>query len=104
MQPQKGAQGKKSVIPQWVETFGDKLLHHVAILVDDIEQAAFFLEKQNVPMSGSIIGDHGADLRQIFTKPEIRKGKAFTVLELTERHCGYMGFLPPQAETLIQKK
>jgi len=34
-------------------------------------------------------------LRQIFSKPEIKNGLAFTVLELLERHNGYEGFLPP---------
>ncbi|HTL47351.1 MAG TPA: hypothetical protein VL688_04740 [Verrucomicrobiae bacterium] len=94
--------GKGSLIPEWVKTFGDKGLHHVAILVDDIESAVFYLEKQNVPFAGSIVGDRGADLRQIFSEPEQREGKPYTVLELTERHRGYAGFLPPQAEGLMQ--
>lgn len=90
-----GRRGKKSLIPEWVETFTDQIVHHVSIQVDDIEQAVFFLEKQGVPMEGSIVGDRGSDLRQIFTKPEMRKKKPFTVLELAERHRGYQGFLPP---------
>ena len=96
-QPYEGKRGKESLIPEWVKTFGDKILHHVSIQVDDIEQAVFFLEKQGVPMAGNIIGDRGSDLRQIFTKPEMKKKKAFTVLELAERHRGYQGFLPPRA-------
>jgi len=94
--------GKKSLIPEWVKTFGDKVLHHVAIQVDDIENAIFFLEKQGVPCAGEIVGAKGTDLRQIFTKPEMKGGKAFTVLELTERHRGYTGFLPPQAQGLME--
>jgi hypothetical protein len=92
-----GKRGKGCVIPEWVETFGDQLPHHVTIQVDDIEQAAFFLEKQGVPMAGNIIGDRGSDLRQIFTKPDMKKKKPFTVLELAERHRGYQGFQPPKA-------
>ena len=97
-----GARGKGSLIPQWVKNFGDQILHHVAIQVEDIEQAVFYLEKQGVPMAGSIVGDRGSDLRQIFTKPEMKKNKPFTVLELAERHRGYEGFLPPQAQGLME--
>lgn len=101
-QAYKGARGKGSLIPEWVKAFGDQVLHHIAIQVDDIENAIFYLEKQNVSMAGSIVGDRGTDLRQIFTKPDVRKGKPFTVLELAERHRGYAGFLPPQAQGLME--
>lgn len=87
---------KESEIEDWVKAFGEKIPHHISILVDDIEQAVFFLEKQGVPMSGGIIGDRGGDFRQAFTQAEMRKSKPFTVLELTERHHGYLGFLPPR--------
>ena len=97
-----GPRGKGSLIPEWVETFGDKVLHHVAIRVADIEQAIFFLEKQGTQFVGNIVGDRGSDLRQIFTKPEVKKGKPFSVIELTERHRGYTGFLPPQAQGLME--
>lgn len=89
--------GKKCVIPDWVKTFGDKTLHHVAVLVDDIEQAIFYLEKQGIHFMERIIGERGSDLRQVFTAPEIVDGKVFSVLELIERHRGYCGFLSPQA-------
>lgn len=97
-----GKRGAGSLIPDWVRSFGDKVLHHVAILVDDIERAVYFLEKQGVPFAGSIVGARGTDLRQIFTTPEMANGKAFSVLELTERHRGYAGFLPPQADGLME--
>ncbi len=97
-----GARGKGSLIPEWVRAFGDQVLHHVAIKVDDIETAIFYLEKQGVQFAGSIVGDRGTDLRQIFSKPEMKSGKSFTVLELTERHRGYKGFLPPQADGLME--
>jgi hypothetical protein len=29
-------------------------------------------------------------------------GQPFTVLELAERHRGYLGFLPPQADSLMK--
>lgn len=101
-QAYEGARGKKSLIPDWVKSFGDKILHHIAIQVDDIENAIFYLEKQGIPMTGNIVGDRGSDLRQIFTQPEVKGGKSFTVLELAERHRGYDGFLPPQAQGLME--
>ncbi|OGW80113.1 MAG: hypothetical protein A2Z83_08680 [Omnitrophica bacterium GWA2_52_8] len=93
-----GERGKKSLIPEWVRDFGDKVIHHAAILVDDIESAVFFLEKQGVPFSGTITGEKNTDLRQTFSVPEMIDGKAFSVLKLAERHRGYEGFLPPQAD------
>lgn len=97
-----GRRGQGSLIPDWVNTFGDKVLHHVAIQVDDIENAIFYLEKQAVSFTGKIVGGRGTDLRQIFTAPEMKKRKAFSVMELTERHRGYSGFLPPQADGLME--
>lgn len=101
-QATKGAKGRGSLIPDWVKGFGDKTLHHAAIRVEDIEKAVFYLEKQGVKFSGGIVGDRGTDLRQIFTQPEIKKGRAFSVVELTERHRGYQGFSPPQANRLMK--
>lgn len=97
-----GPRGKGSLIPDWVKTFGDKTLHHVAVRVEDIEQAVFYLEKQGVAFAGQIVGDRGTDLRQIFTQPEMKKAKAFSVVELTERHRGFDGFSPPQANRLME--
>lgn len=97
-----GAKGKGSLIPDWVKAFGDKTLHHVAVRVEDIEKSVFYLEKQGVKFAGGIVGDRGSDLRQIFTEPETKQGKAFSVVELTERHRGYDGFSPPQANRLME--
>ena len=101
-QAYEGARGKGALIPGWVNQFSDKVLHHVAVLVDDIETAVFYLEKQGVRFAGRIVGDKGSELRQVFTEPELQGGKPFSVLELTERRRGYTGFLPPQAEGLMQ--
>ena len=97
-----GAKGKGSLIPDWVKAFGDKTLHHIAVRVEDIEKAIFYLEKQGVRFAGEIVGDRGTDLRQIFTEPEMKKAKAFSVVELTERHRGFDGFSPPQANRLME--
>ncbi len=97
-----GERGKTSVIPPWVQAFGDKVLHHVAVQVDDIDAAIAQLKKHGIGCAGEIVGEKGSDLRQIFTQAEVRDGKPFTVLELAERHHGYAGFLPPQAAGLMK--
>lgn len=93
--------GKKSIIPEWVKTFGDQALHHVAVRIDDIETAVSALQKRGVEFSGEIVGKRGTRLRQIFTASEVRDGAAYSVLELTERN-GYDGFYPEQADSLMQ--
>lgn len=97
-----GERGAKSLIPEWVDSHGDQLFHHIAVLVENIEVAIDVLKAQGILFAGEIIGEKGSDLRQIFTQPEMKKGKVFTVLELTERHHGYQGFLPPQANGLME--
>ena len=94
--------GKTSIIPRWVEKFGDRVWHHVAVRVEDIEHAILKLKARGVVFSGEIVGAPGGPLRQIFTAPEMVDGQPFTVLELAERHRGYLGFLPPQADTLMK--
>jgi 4-hydroxyphenylpyruvate dioxygenase-like putative hemolysin len=77
-------------------------LHHVAVRVEDIEQAMRRLEAQGVAFAGRIVGERGGVLRQIFTVPEQVEGEPFSVLELTERHQGFQGFSPPQADGLMK--
>jgi hypothetical protein len=97
-----GERGQGSLIPDWVKAFGDKTLHHVAIHVEEIEKSIAALKKKGVRFAGTIAGERRTDLRQIFTQPEMKKGKAFSVVELTERHRGFDGFSPPQADKLMQ--
>jgi len=94
--------GKTCLIPDWVNQFGDRTLHHIAILVTDIEIAIQRLSTKGLEFSGTIVGERGADLRQIFSVPEQTDGQAFSVLELAERHRGFQGFSPPQANSLMQ--
>lgn len=94
--------GKTSIIPRWVEKFGDQVFHHVAVRVEDIEQAISKLKSKGVVFAGEIVGAKGGTLRQIFTAPEMVDGQPFSVLELAERHQGYQGFLPPQADSLMR--
>jgi hypothetical protein len=94
--------GKISIIPPWVQKFGDQVFHHVAVRVEDIEQAISSLKGKGVVFAGEIVGARGGMLRQIFTAPEMVDGQPFSVLELAERHQGYQGFLPPQADSLMR--
>lgn len=94
--------GKTSIIPGWVNKFGEKVFHHVAVRVEDIEQAVARLKQNGVVFAGNIVGERGGHLRQIFSSPEMVDGQPFTVLELAERHRGYLGFLPPQADSLMK--
>jgi len=94
--------GKTSIIPGWVGQFGDNLFHHLAIRVQDIERAIDRLKARGVVFAGGIVGPRGGNLRQIFTAPEMVDGHPFSVLELAERHQGYQGFLPPQADSLMK--
>ena len=97
-----GERGATSIIPGWVSQFGDRTLHHIAIQVEDIEVAIQRLSEKGVGFAGTIVGERGGDLRQIFSVPEQVDGQAFSVLELAERHCGFQGFSPPQANRLMQ--
>lgn len=97
-----GDRGKSSIIPGWVNIFGDKVFHHVAVRVEDIDKAVERLKKNGVIFAGNIVGATGGQLRQIFSSPEMVDGQPFTVLELAERHRGYLGFLPPQADSLMK--
>jgi len=97
-----GERGNDSLIPGWVEAHGDQCFHHIAVLVENIDFAIAAMKKRNIQFAANIVGEPETDLRQIFTQPEERNGKVYTVLELIERHNGYMGFLPPQANGLME--
>ena len=94
--------GRDSLIPGWVKAHGDQGFHHIAIRVEDIEVAIAAARQRGFEVTGQIVGERGSDLRQIFTQPEIKNGEVHTVLELIERHNGYPGFLPPQADGLME--
>ena len=94
--------GRTSIIPGWVNKFGDQVFHHVAVRVEDIELAMERLKTKGVVFTGQIVGARGGQLRQIFTVPEMVEGQPFSVLELAERHRGYQGFSPPQADSLMK--
>jgi hypothetical protein len=94
--------GKTSIIPGWVKHFGDRVLHHIAVRVEHIDKAVERLKRMGVVFAGNIVGNPGDHLRQVFSAPEMVNGQPFSVLELAERHRGYLGFLPPQADSLMK--
>jgi catechol 2,3-dioxygenase-like lactoylglutathione lyase family enzyme len=94
--------GRTSIILGWVRQFGDRTLHHIAVRVEDIEQAMAQLQRAGVRFAGPMVGERGGPLRQVFTVPEEVDGAAFSVVELTERHEGFLGFSPPQADGLMK--
>ena len=93
--------GEKSIIPAWVRRFGSNVLHHVAVLVTDIDKTVKWMRDIGGEFSGEVVGARGTRLRQIFTAAEVRDNAPFTVLELTERN-GYAGFYPEQANRLME--
>jgi catechol 2,3-dioxygenase-like lactoylglutathione lyase family enzyme len=94
--------GRTSIIPDWVARFGDQTLHHIAVRVENIDLAIDRLSREGVRFTGSIVGEPGGPLRQIFTAPEEVDGATFSVIELTERREGFLGFSPPQADGLMR--
>ena len=97
-----GTRGKSSVIPPWVTRFSDKVLHHIAVRVEEIESAVKRMKRRGISFAGGVVGARGTDLRQIFTAAQVRKGHPFSVVELIERHRGYNGFSPPSADALMK--
>ena len=57
-----GERGKGSIIPAWVEKFGDRHLHHVAVLVDDIDKAIAAMKENGIAFTGEIVGRHSGAL------------------------------------------
>jgi hypothetical protein len=92
-QAHEDARGEKSPIPGWVERHTDASVHHLAIVVDRLEDAVQALSEAGITFSGNIVGDADSEFRQIYVAPETRDGEPYTVLELVERHWGYTGFL-----------
>lgn len=80
---------------EWVAHFGDRKPYVMALRVDDIEEAAFRLEKQAVVFLRPPAGKRGETLREIAAAPEVRDGKNAHHLALVERHAGDQRFYSP---------
>ncbi len=100
----------KKIIKQWVNKFGDKEFHHIAIRLSEgveIETAIELLKKKGVKFPGKITGSKGTRLRQIFSEAENTDGVAYSVLELAQRNKDkngktYEGFISEQADSLMK--
>jgi hypothetical protein len=79
----------------WVAHFGDKKPYAMALHVEDIEEAAFRLEKQSVGFVRPPAGKHGETLREIAALPEVKDGKNAHYLIFVERHAGDERFYSP---------
>ena len=79
----------------WVAHFGDKKPYALALRVEDIDEAAFRLEKQAVGFLRPPAGKHGENLREITSLPEVKDGKSTHHLILVERHAGDQRFYSP---------
>jgi len=91
------ARGVGSLIPNWVKQFTDGGLHHIAIVVEDIDVAVERFKSHGVLFEDSISGRLCDPFRQIYSIPEMVDGSAFTVIEIVERRWGYTGFISPLA-------
>jgi len=78
------------------------LAHKLGVPASGVAFLLDRLKKQGVVFAGNLVGAPGGQLRQIFSAPEMVDGQPFSVLELAERHRGYQGFLPPQADSLMK--
>ena len=51
--------GRTSIIPGWVQTFGDQVFHHIAVRVEDIEHAVRQLQEKGIVFAGNVVGARG---------------------------------------------
>ncbi len=78
-----------------VREFGDKDPYVLAVRVEDVDDAAFRLEKQAVAFLRPSAGKKEDLLRQIAAAPEMRQGIPAGYLMLVERHRGDQRFYLP---------
>ncbi|MBN1688738.1 MAG: hypothetical protein JW893_06520 [Candidatus Omnitrophica bacterium] len=91
---------KQSPIPAWVDAFGEKMVHCLAVHVENAENAVFYLEKQGIPFSHHIVGDQGSKLRQVLSVPEKKNGMVYCTLQFVERRGGFQELMALQLEEL----
>ena len=106
-----GVPESQEIIKKWVDKFGDKEYHHIAVLLPqgvEIEKAIEHLKKKGINFPGKVTGPKETQLRQIFTQAEIVNDFPYSVLELTQRNKDpktqktYEGFITMQADSLMK--
>lgn len=99
------------IIKKWVDKFGDKDYHHIAVLLPrgvEIEEVISLLKQKGINFPGKVTGPKGTRLRQIFTQAEVVDGVPYSVLELAQRNPDpktgkiYTGFISEQADSLMK--
>ena len=99
------------IIKSWVDKFGDKEFHHIAVLLPqgvEMEEAIDHLKKKGINFPGKVTGPKGTRLRQIFTQAETINDFPYSVLELAQRNKDsktgkiYTGFIHEQADSLMK--
>lgn len=107
----KDAPSDSQIIKRWVDKFGDKEFHHIAVLIPqgvEIEEVVELLKKKGISFPGKVTGQEGTQLRQIFTQAEVVDGFPYSVLELAQRNKDpktgkiYRGFITVQADSLMK--
>lgn len=101
----------KKIIKKWVDKFGDKEFHHIAVRLPhgvEIEEVINALKEKGINFPGSVTGPKGSRLRQIFSQAEFIDGEPYSVLELAQRNNDpktgefYEGFINEQADSLMK--
>lgn len=100
----------KKILKKWVDVFGDKDYHHIAVRLPqgvEIEEVISLLEQKGVVFPGKVTGAKGTRLRQIFSQAENKNGTPFSILELTQRGVDkngnvYEGLINEQADSLMK--
>ena len=101
----------QKIIKKWVDKFGDKDFHHIAVLLSqgvEIEEVINLLKAKGVNFPGKVTGPKETRLRQIFTQAEVIDSFPFSVLELAQRNKDlktgqvYKGFIHEQADSLMK--
>ncbi len=99
------------IIKKWVDKFGDKDYHHIAVLLPrgiEIEEVIDLLKKKEVNFPGKVTGPKETRLRQIFSQAEVVDSQPYSVLELAQRNPDpktgeiYKGFISEQADSLMK--
>ena len=70
-----GERGKGSITPAWVDKFGDRHLHHVAVLVDDIDKAIAAMKENGIAFTGEVVGRPAARCDRSSHKPKCARMK-----------------------------
>ena len=87
-----------NIITRWVKDHGPGL-HHMAYLVDDIDNAAEILRRQGMKFTTEEVIDTGGGLRQLFSLPNSDTG---LITEIIQREREGLFFVQENVVKLIE--